>query len=181
MNEERVSVLRNDSPLPDLNDYEGRASIVRYLPPINLTTVSKRDRTDSTLEFANSIRQRLKLRQQLKAMLNSKESEENMELAEYNMEQRQRGSRTSFCQLGDQVVRLKFLENKPYSAFKSDNDASNMQVDTLDDELLDLQSDEDKTRSLVLYNPQDRELIVKNDPSNLEKNFFFQNLSSCEI
>ncbi len=34
MNQERVNVMRANSPLPDVNDIEGKDSIVRYLPPI---------------------------------------------------------------------------------------------------------------------------------------------------
>lgn len=40
LNEERVSYMRtNQSPLPDLNDHEGKESIIRYLPPIDLSDV----------------------------------------------------------------------------------------------------------------------------------------------
>ena len=40
MNEEKVNVMRSNVPLPDLNDAEGKDSIVRYLPPIvNLNSV----------------------------------------------------------------------------------------------------------------------------------------------
>ena len=41
LNEEKVNVLRSNSPLPDLNDLEGKSSIIQYLPPINLKTVSQ--------------------------------------------------------------------------------------------------------------------------------------------
>lgn len=34
MNEEKFGVLRADSPLPDLNDKDGKEGISRYLPPI---------------------------------------------------------------------------------------------------------------------------------------------------
>jgi hypothetical protein len=39
MNEEKMMLMRTNSPLPDLNDAEGKESIVRYLPPINLNDV----------------------------------------------------------------------------------------------------------------------------------------------
>lgn len=39
LNEERVNVMRTNSPLPDLNDNQGKESIIRYLPPINLHDV----------------------------------------------------------------------------------------------------------------------------------------------
>ena len=41
MNEERMMLMRTNSPLPDLNDTHGKESIVRYLPSINLNTVIK--------------------------------------------------------------------------------------------------------------------------------------------
>ncbi len=42
MNEEKVNVMRANVPLPDINDVEGKDSIIRYLPPINnLNTVIK--------------------------------------------------------------------------------------------------------------------------------------------
>lgn len=40
MNEERMMLMRTNSPLPDLNDAQGKESIVRYLPSINLNTVN---------------------------------------------------------------------------------------------------------------------------------------------
>lgn len=39
MNEERSNMLRVGSPLPDINDNEGKESIVRYLPSIDLSEV----------------------------------------------------------------------------------------------------------------------------------------------
>ena len=39
LNEERVNVMRSNSPLPNINDNEGKESIIRYLPPINLNDV----------------------------------------------------------------------------------------------------------------------------------------------
>ena len=39
MNEEKFGVLRANSPIPDLNDRNGRESIGRYLPPIMLKEV----------------------------------------------------------------------------------------------------------------------------------------------
>ena len=39
MNEEKMMLMRTNSPLPDLNDAEGKESIVRYLLPINLNDV----------------------------------------------------------------------------------------------------------------------------------------------
>ncbi len=40
LNEERVNVMRSNSPLPNINDNDGKESIIRYLPPINLNDVS---------------------------------------------------------------------------------------------------------------------------------------------
>lgn len=41
MNEQKVNVMRANVPLPDMNDNEGKDSIIRYLPPIiNLNSVS---------------------------------------------------------------------------------------------------------------------------------------------
>jgi hypothetical protein len=39
MNEERMMLMRTNSPLPDLNDLNGKESIIRYLPSINLHNV----------------------------------------------------------------------------------------------------------------------------------------------
>jgi hypothetical protein len=35
MNEEKMNVMRANMPLPDINDVDGKDSIIRYLPPIN--------------------------------------------------------------------------------------------------------------------------------------------------
>ena len=40
LNEQRVNIMRTNSPLPNVNDNEGKESIIRYLPPINLNEVS---------------------------------------------------------------------------------------------------------------------------------------------
>ena len=42
MNEERMMLMRTNSPLPDLNDLNGKeSSVVRYLPSINFHNVIK--------------------------------------------------------------------------------------------------------------------------------------------
>ncbi len=39
MNEEKVNVMRANVPLPDLNDQEGKESIMRYLPYLNVKSL----------------------------------------------------------------------------------------------------------------------------------------------
>lgn len=39
LNEEKVCVLRSNSPLPDLNDRYGKEGIKKYLPPIESNEV----------------------------------------------------------------------------------------------------------------------------------------------
>lgn len=40
MNEERMMLMRSNSPLPDLNDVHGKESINKYLPSINFNNVN---------------------------------------------------------------------------------------------------------------------------------------------
>ena len=51
MNEERMMLMQANSPLPDLNDLNGKESIVRYLPAINLHSVSEANTSFFVLFF----------------------------------------------------------------------------------------------------------------------------------
>lgn len=138
MNEERMMLMRTNSPLPDLNDAQGKESIVRYLPSINLNTDVKTSRVDSSLEFAT-----------YSSTKNKKRNETSrLEPTHYNLIDAKLDSNSNKTKLKIESVKLHFLPEKPHREYmKKDLNETNTSH-------LDLDNSHNKTpiKDLVLFN-----------------------------
>jgi len=81
LNEEKVCVLRTNSPLPDLNDRFGRDGISKYLPPIEQKE-QKKLRINSALEFLHAPTMRERYKKKLAEKIYEHENQETYILTE---------------------------------------------------------------------------------------------------
>lgn len=111
MNEEKVNMMRANVPLPDMNDNEGKHSILRYLPPIiNLNNDIERPlryQQNSSLEFVTSPVMRKKYKKRLELL--NKNEPTNFQM----IDSKETNNSTNKSKLEVQNVKLHFLSERP--------------------------------------------------------------------
>lgn len=168
MNENKVSMMRANGPLPDMNDSEGKDSIIRYLPPIinlnNDQLKSTRHNNNSNLEFISSHINQKKYKKKLDEHLAKQGDHANFQMIE-NTKSNQSG-RNSNLKMETQNIKLHFLSERPAREYMGSkgNDIENGDTNrslytdtTQSDNMSQLKIEDSKTKELEYQLPEKSE------------------------
>lgn len=170
MNENKVSMMRTNLPLPDMNDAEGKDSIIRYLPPIinlnNEELKPTRQNNNSSLEFISSYIMKKKYKKKLDQNLINKPDNANFHMIEPPKTGGER--RNSNAKMEIQNVKLHFLTERPareYMGSKThDNGDSTRSLDmTQSDETSQLRIEHNKMKELEYHSDKTENALVPYD------------------
>lgn len=147
MNEVKVNVMRANVPLPDINDAEGKDSIVRYLPPIANLNNEMRALTRnqySSLDFVTSPVLRRKCKKRMEQNLLTKVDTPTFNLIDTSA----KNDKNNKLKMEIQNVKLHFLTERPAREYKGQNKVAAELNDTTQSLSLENNSNSDDVSQL---------------------------------